>query len=56
MTDYIAFGPEWEKELMRFRKTELIGMIRDLLTKGTLVPVDSAEDDEGNVFSGLGDL
>ncbi|KQC11111.1 MAG: hypothetical protein APR55_08190 [Methanolinea sp. SDB] len=29
--EYIPFGPEWEKEMMRWKKKDLVGWIRRLL-------------------------
>lgn len=29
-TPYIPFGPEWEKEMMKFSKSELITMLRKM--------------------------
>ena len=30
---YEPYGPEWKKELMQFKKTELIELLRDALMK-----------------------
>ena len=33
MNEYEPYGPEWEKELMRWKKADLINWIRMLLEK-----------------------
>lgn len=29
--DYVPFGPEWKKEMMKWRKEELVELLRDAL-------------------------
>ena len=36
--DYELFGPEWEKEMMKFKKIELIGWLRRVLIENLELP------------------
>jgi hypothetical protein len=31
--DYVPYGPEWEDEMMRMRKVDLVDMVRKACTK-----------------------
>lgn len=31
--DYVQYGPEWEAEMMRMRKVDLVDMVRRAMTK-----------------------
>lgn len=41
--NYIPLGPEWEKEISKFPKRELISMLRDALIKQTRLNTESWE-------------
>ena len=41
--NYVPFGPEWEKEMMRFTKSELIGLLRDQLVKALSQPANTVD-------------
>lgn len=36
---YEQYGEEWKKEMMKFPKKELVEMIKNLLTTGTMIPL-----------------
>lgn len=39
--DYVPFGPEWKKEMMKWRKEELIDELRNSLMRHSAISVDA---------------
>ena len=53
--EYVPFGTEWEKEMHRFTKAELIGLLREQFIKNAPQP-NNTLDDNPMAFSCCGGI
>lgn len=55
MSEYVRFGDEWKKEVMRLKKSEIVDMLANALRKNASRPKSNSSDaDKGRICPGCG--